>query len=61
MYVTCLLGYFLLLVVCLPLVFVLLAVFLLVIYKLKTRRNSGLNNTGNASSMKTEVTNFNLF
>ncbi|XP_038595241.1 polymeric immunoglobulin receptor-like [Micropterus salmoides] len=47
-------GYFLLLVVCLPLVFVLLAVFLLVIYKLKTRRNSGLNNTGNASSMKTE-------
>ncbi|XP_045899636.1 CMRF35-like molecule 5 [Micropterus dolomieu] len=46
--------YFLPLVVCLPLVFVLLAVFLLVIYKWKTRRNSGLNTRGNAGSVHME-------
>ncbi|XP_038577607.1 CMRF35-like molecule 1 [Micropterus salmoides] len=48
-------GYFLPLVVCLPLVLVLLAVSLLVIYKWKTRRNTGLNTRGNAGSVQMEV------
>ncbi|XP_071314835.1 polymeric immunoglobulin receptor-like [Trachinotus anak] len=39
--------YFLPLVVCVPLVFVLLAVFLLVLHQWKKRRNSGLNAGGN--------------
>ncbi|XP_045911336.1 polymeric immunoglobulin receptor-like isoform X2 [Micropterus dolomieu] len=47
-------GYFLPLVVCLPLVFVLLAVSLLVIYKWKTRSNIGLNTRGNAGSVQME-------
>lgn len=46
--------YFLPLAVCVPLVLVLLAVFLLVIYKWKKRRNTGLKKRANAGSVHME-------
>ncbi|XP_042265107.1 uncharacterized protein LOC121895751 [Thunnus maccoyii] len=48
-------GYFWALVVFLPVVFVLLAVVLLLLYKLKTRRNSGLNTRGTSDSRNMEL------
>ncbi|XP_038566199.1 uncharacterized protein LOC119896828 [Micropterus salmoides] len=51
-------GYFLPLVVCVLLVCGLLAVFLLVIYKWKKRRNIDLTSRGNAGSVQMEVTMF---
>ncbi|XP_042265587.1 uncharacterized protein LOC121896026 isoform X2 [Thunnus maccoyii] len=48
-------GYFLPLVVCVPVVVLLLAVVLLLLYKLKKRRNSGLNTRGTSDSRNMEL------
>ncbi|XP_042265591.1 polymeric immunoglobulin receptor-like [Thunnus maccoyii] len=48
-------GYFWPLVVFLPVVFVLLAVVLLLLYKLKMKRNSGLNTRGTSDSRNMEL------
>ncbi|GLD71905.1 polymeric immunoglobulin receptor-like isoform X1 [Lates japonicus] len=48
-------GYFFPLVVCLPLVFVLWGVSLLVLYQCKTRRNFGPNAEGNTDNVNMEV------
>ena len=48
------------LVVCVPLILVLLAGFLLLLYKWKARMDTGLNTTGNVDDVNMEVTLFNL-